>query len=118
MSDVLIVGAGSAGSVLAEQLTTDPDCRVTVIEAGPALTDPAVRALTDDATALPIEEPKPARWTSSSESVTGRRRGSTGRPIRAIVRASACATGVSKESVPRSISVAMQTPVTAFERLA
>ena len=59
MSDVLIVGAGSAGSVLAEQLTTDPDCRVTVIEAGPALTDPAVRALTDDATALPIEAGSP-----------------------------------------------------------
>ncbi|HCA52973.1 MAG TPA: hypothetical protein DEP24_08855, partial [Mycobacterium sp.] len=35
MSDVLIVGAGSAGSVLAERLTADPDCRVTVIEAGP-----------------------------------------------------------------------------------
>ena len=59
MSDVLIVGAGSAGSVLAEQLTTDPDCRVTVIEAGPALTDPAVHALTDDATALPIEAGSP-----------------------------------------------------------
>ena len=37
---------------------------------------------------------------------------------RASVRASACATDVSKESAPRSISVAMQTPVTAFDRLA
>ncbi|MCB0943551.1 MAG: GMC family oxidoreductase N-terminal domain-containing protein, partial [Mycobacterium sp.] len=34
-SDVLIVGAGSAGSVLAERLSADPACRVTVVEAGP-----------------------------------------------------------------------------------
>jgi choline dehydrogenase len=30
---VLIVGAGSAGSVLAERLSADPGCRVTVVEA-------------------------------------------------------------------------------------
>jgi choline dehydrogenase len=35
-SDVLIVGAGSSGSVLAERLSIDPNCRVTVVEAGPA----------------------------------------------------------------------------------
>jgi len=33
-SDVLIVGAGSAGCVLAERLSADPGCRVTVVEAG------------------------------------------------------------------------------------
>jgi len=32
--DVLIVGAGSAGCVLAERLSADPSCRVMVVEAG------------------------------------------------------------------------------------
>jgi predicted dehydrogenase (TIGR03970 family) len=52
--DVLVVGAGSAGSVLAERLSADPDRRVTVLEAGPGSADPAVRALTDNATVLPV----------------------------------------------------------------
>jgi choline dehydrogenase len=39
-SDVLIVGAGSAGSVLAERLSSDARCRVTVVEAGPGPSDP------------------------------------------------------------------------------
>jgi choline dehydrogenase len=34
MSDYLIVGAGAAGCVLANRLSADPDCRVTVLEAG------------------------------------------------------------------------------------
>ncbi len=41
-SDVLIVGAGSAGSVLAERLSADPACRVTVVESGPGPSDPRV----------------------------------------------------------------------------
>jgi predicted dehydrogenase (TIGR03970 family) len=41
-SDVLIVGAGSAGSVLAEGLSADPGCRVTVVESGPGPSDPRV----------------------------------------------------------------------------
>jgi choline dehydrogenase len=41
-SDVLIVGAGSAGSVLAERLSADPGCRVTVVESGPGPSDPRV----------------------------------------------------------------------------
>jgi predicted dehydrogenase (TIGR03970 family) len=53
-SDVLIVGAGSAGSVLAERLSADPQCRVTVIEAGPAPSDPRVRAQISDGLRLPI----------------------------------------------------------------
>ena len=52
--DVLIVGAGSAGSILAERLSIDPSCRVTVVEAGPAPSDPRVAAQITDALRLPI----------------------------------------------------------------
>jgi choline dehydrogenase len=53
-SDVLIVGAGSAGSVLAERLSADARCRVTVVEAGPAPSDPRVRMQLNDGLRLPI----------------------------------------------------------------
>jgi predicted dehydrogenase (TIGR03970 family) len=53
-SDVLIVGAGSAGSVLAERLSADDRCRVTVVEAGPGPTDPRVRAQISNGLRLPI----------------------------------------------------------------
>ena len=33
--DVVIVGGGPAGAVLAHRLTADPDCSVLLIEAGP-----------------------------------------------------------------------------------
>lgn len=52
--DVLIVGAGSAGSILAERLSADPSCQVTVVEAGPAPSDPRVAAQITDALRLPI----------------------------------------------------------------
>ncbi|MBU9763660.1 mycofactocin system GMC family oxidoreductase MftG [Mycobacterium sp. TNTM28] len=53
-TDVLIVGAGSAGSVLAERLSADPGCQVTVVEAGPAPSDPRVAAQITDGLRLPI----------------------------------------------------------------
>ncbi|MCV7416347.1 mycofactocin dehydrogenase MftG [Mycolicibacterium litorale] len=53
-SDVVIVGAGSAGSVLAERLSSDPRCRVTVVEAGPAPSDPRVAQQINDGLRLPI----------------------------------------------------------------
>ena len=58
-SDVLIVGAGSAGSVLAERLSADPACHVTVVEAGLGPADPGVRALTANGLQLPIGAASP-----------------------------------------------------------
>lgn len=53
-SDVLIVGAGSAGSVVAERLSADPSRSVTVLEAGPGLTDAQLLARTRNGLQLPI----------------------------------------------------------------
>ena len=53
-SDVLIVGAGSAGSVVAERLSADTSCTVTVLEAGSGLTDPELLARTANGLQLPI----------------------------------------------------------------
>lgn len=50
----MIIGAGSAGSVLAERLSADPTCQVTVVEAGPAPSDPRVAAQISDGLRLPI----------------------------------------------------------------
>ena len=53
-SDVLIIGAGSAGSVVAERISRDEACHVTVVEAGPAPSDPKVAAQITDAVRMPI----------------------------------------------------------------
>ncbi|GFG52128.1 mycofactocin system GMC family oxidoreductase MftG [Mycolicibacterium agri] len=53
-SDVLVIGAGSAGSVVAERLSRDESCRVTVVESGPAPSDPRVRAQITNAVRMPI----------------------------------------------------------------
>lgn len=56
---MLIVGSGSAGSMLAERLSADPVCRVTVVEAGPGPADPRVRAQIDNGLRLPIGDASP-----------------------------------------------------------
>ncbi|RDH74240.1 mycofactocin system GMC family oxidoreductase MftG [Mycolicibacterium moriokaense] len=53
-SDVLVIGAGSAGSVVAERISADPTCRVTVVESGPAPADPKVAAQITDGVRMPI----------------------------------------------------------------
>lgn len=53
-SDILIIGAGSAGSVLAERLSADPACQVTVVEAGPGPSDPVALSEISNGLRLPI----------------------------------------------------------------
>ncbi|MGB3696391.1 MAG: mycofactocin system GMC family oxidoreductase MftG [Gordonia sp. (in: high G+C Gram-positive bacteria)] len=56
VADVVVVGAGSAGCVVAERLSREPSRRVALLEAGPgSLPDAAVTALTR----LPIEPGAP-----------------------------------------------------------
>ncbi|HEU0191146.1 MAG TPA: mycofactocin system GMC family oxidoreductase MftG [Mycobacterium sp.] len=81
-SDIVIVGAGSAGSVVAEQLSRDEDCRVTVLEAGVGLTD-VLAAQVADGSQLPIGAASPlvrryrAELTTESASAMTIVRGAT-----------------------------------------
>jgi choline dehydrogenase len=58
-SDVLIIGAGSAGCVVAERLSADERCLVTVVEAGPVASDRNVRAMISEGSVLPIGAASP-----------------------------------------------------------
>ena len=53
-SNILIIGAGSAGSVLAERLSVDERCQVTVVESGPGPTHPRVLGQFTNGLQLPI----------------------------------------------------------------
>lgn len=53
-SDVLVIGSGSAGSIVAEALSADPSCSVTVVESGSGLSDPVLAAQVARGTRLPI----------------------------------------------------------------
>lgn len=58
-SDVLVIGAGSAGCIVAEQLSLDSNCTVTVLEAGVGLGDPALLAQVADGLQLPVGTASP-----------------------------------------------------------
>ena len=81
MYDYVIVGAGSAGCVLAARLGEDRDVRVAVIEAGPPDNEPeihmplAFRAAVGEPVRLGLLE---------------RARAAAGRPARPTCRAGAC----------------------------
>ncbi|MDY6860179.1 MAG: GMC family oxidoreductase N-terminal domain-containing protein, partial [Pseudomonadota bacterium] len=42
LTDILVLGAGSAGCILAARLSADPACHVTLVEAGTKATDPDI----------------------------------------------------------------------------
>lgn len=81
--DALVVGAGSAGAIVAERLSADSACSVTVLEAGVGLADPVLAAQAADAGRLPIGAGSPlvrryhAELTSSPGNAVTIMRGAT-----------------------------------------
>ncbi len=72
--DYIIIGAGSAGCVIANRLSADPSCRVVLIEAGG---EPDTNLATVPGTAMYLEGSKLdwAYTTTPQKQLFGRRRG-------------------------------------------
>jgi len=60
----MIVVLGVLDRVVAERLSADPNCTVTVLEAGPGLADPALLGQTAQWVAAPIG--RAPRWSSAT----------------------------------------------------
>ncbi|MBS9534912.1 mycofactocin system GMC family oxidoreductase MftG [Mycobacterium sp. M1] len=78
--DTVVVGAGSAGSVVAAELSRDPSRSVLVVEAGTGRSDPALAARAADGSHLPIGADSPLVSRYPAE-LTGRP-GSTAQLVR------------------------------------
>lgn len=71
--DYLIVGAGSAGCVLANRLSSNPNHRVCLLEAGPDDTSPLVRAPAGIIALMRSKKRNWRYWTTPQEALDNRR---------------------------------------------